>query len=111
MFEGGGGTEEEVVDSKEGREVVCTCFIRGVRMVGEGSVLSWTAFHSCVEFSLDMDIMPFAVPFRMKSAYSNRHRQPSSAFHHGARAHLFHTINVRIVNIEKWPITQLQPPW
>jgi len=31
-------------------------------------LLSCTEFQSWVEFSLDMDIMPLAVPFRMKSA-------------------------------------------
>jgi hypothetical protein len=28
----------------------------------------WTAFHNCVESSLDNDIIPFAVPFLRKSA-------------------------------------------
>jgi len=30
--------------------------------------LSCTEFHSCVELSFDMDMIPFAVPLRMKSA-------------------------------------------
>ena len=33
------------------------------------NVLSVTEFHNWVEFSFDMDIIPFAVPLRMKSAY------------------------------------------
>ena len=36
---------------------------------GARDLLSCTEFHSWVEFSLDMDIIPFAVPFRMKSAW------------------------------------------
>lgn len=42
--------------------------LHGGRELKEGGLLSCTEFHSCVEFSFDMDIIPFAVPFRTKSA-------------------------------------------
>jgi hypothetical protein len=57
---------------KEGRssvgEDVSWGLLRGVNGGRGAEILSWTAFHSCVEFSFDMLMMPFAVPFRMKSA-------------------------------------------
>ena len=76
MTEGRGRVEEESVDFVEGGEVVwrrevlvrfVTVEKRVTSRDGDG-ILSCTAFHSCVEFSFDILIIPFAVPLRMKSA-------------------------------------------
>src|SRR6266487_2757383 len=50
----------------------------GEGLVGceERDLLSCTEFHNCVECSFDIDIIPFAVPFRMKSACSNPRQCP-----------------------------------
>ena len=80
--------------------------------MGKEDELSWTAFQSCVEFSFDIDIIPFAVPFRIKSAFSHI---GLSVFLHQAcfcrrDVHLFHTIHICIMDIKERPIPQLQVP-
>lgn len=67
--------------------------LRRIELILEKDVksLSCTEFHNCVECSFDMDIMPFAVPFRMKSAsftllinvswMSKSGPSPSTSFH------------------------------
>ena len=68
------GVEKLPGDGVEGGGIVYTSF-KGLNFVlvisveeRHGDVRSWTAFQSCLESSLDSDMIPLAVPFRRKSA-------------------------------------------
>ena len=59
------------MDFIEGCVVICERSISAAKWFLERevrSILSCTEFHNWVEFSFDMDIIPFAVPLRIKSA-------------------------------------------
>jgi hypothetical protein len=118
MAKGRRGVEQDRGDTGEGLVVVCKGMIRKSywamardRLGRERRLLSCTEFQSCVECSFDIDIMPFAVPFRMKSACM----QPSASVPFPCKAdantYLFYTINKCVMNIEQWSISQCQPPW
>ena len=63
-----------------------------------------------MEFSFDIDMIPFAVPFRMKSAFLRVSvlRHPDKA---GCPLYLFHTVDIGVMNIEERPVSERQVPW
>jgi hypothetical protein len=75
MFQRVRGVEKNLVNSVVGVKVIYggpsgeSDGRRADRKPREMNPLSSTEFHSCVEFSFDIDIIPFAVPLRIKSAW------------------------------------------
>jgi len=73
-------------------------------------------FQRAVEEALDMDIMPFAVPLRMKSAWgfgvnTIPHRLVVREGGGCGITNLFDTVHERVMNIEQRPIAQRKMPW
>lgn len=64
-----------------------------------GNELSFTASHNAVEFSADMDIIPFALPYRRKSAcLSLAPISPTPLVTQKPSTHLLNTIHKPIRN-------------
>jgi hypothetical protein len=69
--------------------------------------LSCTEFHNFVEFSFDIDIIPFAVPYRIKSAWHCKFVGRLERL----GTNLFDAVNIGVMNIKKGTIPEFQLPW